>query len=148
MLPISEIIIDAFCHATEDIEKVKTAMLNFIPAPLRSKANIIETILEGYYGNIISGLKIRIIDEEIIRSFLSFLRDNLSDYDKRLLFETFDLRIDKSNIVYLRFDKGAAYKGVYILSDGSDTIRTALRFRVNRKLIKNICKDFGLIIEV
>lgn len=146
--PIAEVLINAFCHATEDLEKVRKAMLNFIPELYRSRVVISEDILEGYYGNRILNLKIYIFDVEIIRNIIDFICRNIHETDKRLLSRTFLSRLDSSGNLYLRFDKGAAYNGLLRLYDGSDIVRVVIKFKVAKKLIKDFCADIGLIMGV
>ncbi|MEM1549001.1 MAG: RNA-binding domain-containing protein [Candidatus Methanomethylicia archaeon] len=146
--PIAEILINAFCHATEDLEKVRKAMLNFIPELYRSRIVISEDVLEGYYGNRILNLKIHISDVEIVKNIIDFICRNIHEADKKLISRSFLSRLDSSGNLYLRFDKGAAYNGLLRLHDGSDVVRVVIKFKVAKKLIKDFCVDIGLIMGV
>ncbi|MCS7097086.1 MAG: hypothetical protein NZ926_01185 [Candidatus Methanomethylicia archaeon] len=143
--PISEISFNAFCHVTEDLDKVQSAMLNLLPEPFRSNINIVKEIMEGHYGNTIFNLKVHIIDKEIIESTLKYICEKLCELDKRLLFRTFNLRFDKSKNLYLRFDKGEAYKGLLRLCDGGDVVRMILKFECRMEIARSVCLNIGLI---
>lgn len=146
--PITEVLLNTFCHVTEDLDKVCKAMLFFIPESFRSKIVLYKDFLEGHYGNTILNLKIYVSDEELIRGIVEFICRNICDADKKLLFKTFDSRLDNSGRLYLRFDKGAAYHSFLRLNDGSDVIRVILKFKVAKKLTKNVCFNIGLIMDV
>jgi len=144
-IPITEISINAFCHATEDLNKIKTAMMNLIPESIRSGVVFYEDILEGYYGNVIVNLKLQFSDELAVKEIVERFCKNINENDKKLLYRTFDYRLDESRVLHIRFDKGAAYNGVLRLNDGSEVIKVTLKFNVKRKLVKNVCMEIGLI---
>ncbi|NHV11693.1 MAG: hypothetical protein HA488_00440 [Candidatus Verstraetearchaeota archaeon] len=144
-IPVTEISMNAFCHATEDLNKVKTAMMNLIPESIRSGVVFSEDILEGYYGNVIVNVKLHFSDKIAVNEIIDYLRKNISDNDKRLLYRTLDYRLDESCVLHIRFDKGAAYNGVLRLNYGSEVIKVTLKFNIKKRLVRDACIEIGLI---
>jgi len=58
--PIAYIDVRAFAHATEDTDKVLTAIQNTLPTELIETVNIARTTLEGHHGNPITLYETRI----------------------------------------------------------------------------------------
>jgi len=122
------------CHATEDPEKVKKAILNVLPPELRSAVNVSEVVLEGYYGNPIIRMGVVLRGEDAEKAFKYVIR-SLSEGDRGYLLLSLEQRYDrKSNKLYLRLDKQEAYLGRLVLNDGSDTIRISASFSIVRSL--------------
>jgi len=137
----------AHCHATEEPERVRQALLNVLPPPIRDAVKIEEEHLEGYYHNPILRMRIA-IGEDLALSVLKYIVCQLSDSDRRYLELTLEQRYDrKSNRLFVRLDKQEAYLGSLTLNDGSDTIRVAISFSIARsleevrKLIEALCRE-------
>ncbi|RLE83034.1 MAG: exosome protein [Thermoprotei archaeon] len=118
----SKISIEAFCHATEDLRKVKQAVLNLIPSHLRSSVKISTENLRGYFGNPIVVVKAELSTPKQVDEVVKCISERLSDFDKELIKETLKLRLDSSGNLYLRLDKQKAYKGEVALAPFSDDI--------------------------
>ncbi len=146
---INELIISSHCHSTEDLNKVKKAILNIIPLELRYELSSklkIETV-HGFYGNEIRILTLKISGEKTLM-ILKHISSTLSDIDKSIIRASLDLRYDsKSNKLYLRFNKQQAYRNRLTIDDSDDVIKVVVSFRGKHKLndVKNILREMGLI---
>ena len=147
-IAIARVLISTHGHATEDIDKVKQAILNILPQNLRSKVSIEEETIVGYYGNPIVRLKI-VLEGSDALEFVKNILSKMSESDKRLLLSTLDARYNrKTNELYLRLSKQDAYLGSIILYDGDDVIKIVITFAYKRslkdvqKLIEDLVKGF------
>ncbi len=121
--------LEAFCHETEDQEKVRSALLNLLPPSLRG-TNLQTRSFEGSFGNRIISIKADFEKQSEIRDILDFIGPKLRHF-----------AIDPSphltegNQFWLRFDKQMAYDGEIVLGK-DDTIELRGRvaaFPANRK---------------
>lgn len=109
-IPISQVDVSFFVHATEDKEKVLKAVRRILDKP-RSEDNIFQkTDLKGHYGNTITLLETT-IQEKPIEVFLKNLCTHLVRDEKRKLLLEFGNHLDAKGNLYLRLDKQAAYLG-------------------------------------
>ncbi len=119
----------ALCHATENLDKVKTALLNAVAGgrrgPLEERLSV--AMLEGYYGNPIYVLRLRVQDpQEASELFLGIVR-RLDSEDLARLSSTLEQRLDSSGALHLRFDKQLAFQGRLRLYDGDDVIKVKVK---------------------
>ncbi|HID16244.1 MAG TPA: hypothetical protein EYP16_05535 [Candidatus Atribacteria bacterium] len=144
---VSEIKIEAFSHVTEDPKKVEKAMLALIPEDLQASIKIRRSRVEGYYGNPILIMKISVRDGEFIRRIVEHVTSKLDSLDKKFLESTFDLRVNRSKNLYMRFDKDDAYNGKLTLSDSSDVVKVTFSFSSVRRRedLVAICRRLGLL---
>ena len=115
------IVIETFSHATEDLKKVKKAILFLIPEEYRDKVKIEEQYVVGHWNNPIVILRIK-IGGKLRGIFLKRLSSLLNDEDKNYLKNTLHLRLDEAKNLYLRVDKQAAYNGMIILNENKDDV--------------------------
>lgn len=123
---IKSVEIRVFVHATEDKEKIITALKNII----KDDFNIIEEHYEGYYGNSIVVISCS-IEGENAEKILDNILDNLSRPDKDDILKTFYDRIGKGSAFHIRLNKQKAYLGEYAISDSDDVIK--LVFKLDNK---------------
>ncbi len=138
--------LSAFCHATEDLEKVKAALMNVIPEEMRSELEGAFSIsmLEGHYGNPIFVLKVKMDKPEQAETLLKRLLASLPPSDLMMLERTLKLRLDSSGHLYLRLDKQRAYLGEIRVYDGDDVIRVRVKLSPQARQIalsKSSLKD-------
>ena len=112
--------LEAFCHATEDVAKVKEAVLNVLPSDMMEKAEFTEQKTEGSFGNEILILRLEYEKQGDMRKIIENIRqripkDDLSEFD-------IEEHVSDDSEVWLLFDKQEAYKGKLSL-DGRDTIQ-------------------------
>ncbi len=109
-------------HATEDLVKVKQALLNLIPREYRENLEIEEVKYEGHYGNPIVRLKVLVRGKKANEIF-NYIISNLSESDRNILKVTLKNRIDERGHLYLRVSKQDASQGKITLYEGDDVVR-------------------------
>ena len=110
--PIGYLDIRVFAHATEDTEKVQTAVRNLLPMELAETLVFEKTSLTGHYGNPIILFTAKLTDKKALPAALEKIGSGLGALDKEALNRDIKLHLEKRNL-YLRFDKQSAYLGVY-----------------------------------
>ncbi len=119
MLPFHYIAFRAYSHATEDEEKVRTALYN-----LFKNAKIMRRESRGYHGNPIIILEGRIERRGDMAEFW----EKVSHLRGRLLLDL-ERRVDDQCNFYMRLDKQEAYLGRAEMTGAKDVI--AVRMKVS-----------------
>jgi RNA binding exosome subunit len=120
--------ISVFTHATEDLEKVKSAVTNTMPNDIISSIVFTQTTMSGHYGNPIIELRVMIDDRRIAYEILRKIISELSSLDSTTLDGEFKNHLDSRNRFYIRLDKQQALLGKPVIALG-DSI--SLMFRVS-----------------
>ncbi|MCX6658537.1 MAG: hypothetical protein NTY62_07645 [Euryarchaeota archaeon] len=116
--PFAGLYARAFCHATEDLEKVKRALRNTI-----GDAEIHIARTEGHHGNPITIVEASVESiEEISRFFETLAVDDL-----RFVLDTLSTRIDEGCNLFLKIDKQAAYEERIRLGHNDDVISVRIK---------------------
>ena len=142
-IEISRVTIQTHGHATEDLDKVKQAILNILPQSLRDRITIEHEVVKGYYGNIINRLKVNLEGSDA-EEFVKYLLGTLSEGDRLALINTIDIRYNKkSNEIHIRLNKQDAYLGSATLYDGDDAIKIVVTFAYKKSLsdVKKLIED-------
>jgi len=118
--------ISTIIHATEDPEKVATAIRNLSPGemPVGSTVNR----AKGHHGNEIVTMVFTIKNAKNVESFLRNIWNGLSQLDRTEVHSSLTSRIDNAGTLFLRIDKQEALKGRIRLQD-TDPIKIAISFR-------------------
>lgn len=120
----------AFCHATEDCSRVEDAIRNLFPIDLKKTIAVNTMREEGYYGNPIHIMSVRIQDPLLVDQLLKHLASNLEPIEKSILKATFTLRYDsRGNRLIIRFSKQDLYRGVLKISDTDDIVKLTVHFK-------------------
>jgi RNA binding exosome subunit len=125
-----------FCHATEDLERVRSALENAVG---KSEINISKT--EGHHGNPIVILEAAVEGMDGIDRFFS----KLSRIDVGELLSSLSSRIDDSCNLFVRIDKQAAFKDEIRLGRDDDVISVRVRVRsfpAKREAAYMIAKEY------
>ncbi|RLG88971.1 MAG: exosome protein [Thermoprotei archaeon] len=121
-------VLRTYVHATEDLEKVKKALINILPVGVRGNVNIDIVKTKGHYGNEISILSIKLkgrSSDELLRNILC----RLSESERGILIASLSDRVDpRVSHLYIRLSKQDAYLGRIRLLDGSDVIKIVFSF--------------------
>lgn len=142
--PIAYIEIRVFAHATEDPEKVQTAVRNLLPQELAETLLFEKSSLTGHHSNPIILLTTTLTDKKLLPSALEKIGAGLNSLDKAVLCEDLKLHLEKSNM-YLRFDKQSAYLGTVKFTQ-NDPIHFKIHFKNKTPLeIEGWCKTAGLL---
>lgn len=142
--PIAYIDIRTTAHATEDTDKVLTALRNILPTELLETIDFTETNLTGHHKNPITLLETRIKDKTTAEKTFTKIATGLSILDKETLSREIHQHLEKANL-YLRFDKQSAYANEFKLGQ-TDPIHLRIHFK-NRSPdeIIETCRKFGLL---
>ena len=142
--PIGYIDVRVFVHATEDPEKVLTAVRNILPVELSEKAVFQKTMLTGHHGNTIILFETTLSDKHALPIALQKIGAGLTVLDKEKLDSDMRLHLEKRNL-YLRFDKQYAYQGEVRFSQ-NDPIHFKIHFKnKTSEEIVEICRNAGLL---
>lgn len=143
-VPIGYIDIRVFAHATEDTEKVLSAVRNTLPTELVDKIVFKKTSLTGYYRNPIMFFETKIKERDAVKTVFEKLASGLSSLDKELLNNEIKQHLDKGNL-YIRLDKQSAYLNELKLCS-TDPVHFRIHFKKsNPEEIVNVCKKFGML---
>ena len=133
-----------FAHATEDEEKVLTAVRNTLPKELSENAAFQKTSLTGHHGNPIILFEAKFTDKQALPAVLEKIANSLSALDKETLNSEMKLHLEKRNL-YLRFDKQSAFMGELRFSS-NDPIHFKIHFKNKTpEEIMEICRETGLL---
>jgi RNA binding exosome subunit len=133
-----------FSHATEDPEKVQTAIRNTLPEQLTANITFTQTSLTGHHGNPIIIYEAKLTDKQALPAALEKIAAALSPLDKEQLNSEVKQHIEKRNL-YLRFDKQNAFLSTLRLSL-NDPIHFKIHFKNKTpEEIIEICRKAGLL---
>jgi RNA binding exosome subunit len=141
---IGYIDIRVFAHATEDLDKVLTAVRNVLPPEKIDNIVFRKTNLAGHHGNPIVLFETRIKDRGTVQAVFEKLSSGLSTLDKEQLNSEISRHLEKGNL-YIRIDKQSAYLNQVRLST-EDPIHFRIHFKKHsQREVVEICKSFGLL---
>ncbi|MEM4970960.1 MAG: RNA-binding domain-containing protein [Sulfolobales archaeon] len=114
-------------HATEDLDKVVTAIKNTVPKDLWNELerNMEISPLEGYYGNPVTRIVTRLKGRQA-ENAAKYILSNLDQGDFETLVFTLDRRFDGKGRVFIRISKQDAYLGKLRIAEGDDIIRIVM----------------------
>ena len=141
---ISSICLSTIAHSTEDISKVKGAILNLLPLSLRNYRTISEQEAQGHHGNSIWLLTLDLREKKPAAEISDYLLRSLPVADRLHLRDQLDLYFDGRSAIFLRLDKQSAFLGSLRLSNGDDVIRVKIGFLGTRGERSEVLRLFGL----
>jgi RNA binding exosome subunit len=142
--PVGYVDIRVFAHATEDLEKVLTAVRNTLPTETSESIVFQKTSLTGHHGNPIILFQTKVTDKQVLPLVLGKIALSLSALDKETLDSEIKLHLEKRNL-YLRFDKQSACMGELRFSS-NDPIHFKIHFKNKTpEEIIAICREAGLL---
>jgi RNA binding exosome subunit len=103
-VPFHYVELRAFCYATEDEKRVEDALRTFLP----EEATLERAVTEGFHGDRILVLSVRLERADEVRHVLSVLSE-LDDLD--VVLSELDQRVDDNCSFFLHLDKQAAFHG-------------------------------------
>lgn len=132
---IHHITLRTSAQATEDPEKVRTALSLFLPE-LEEVAGsavsdvISETNTSGYYDNPITLFEAHIEKRRDCRQLTDRIKENLDQAGMSRLMDELPLRVDDDCNLYIRFDKQEAYQGRFVTTRSSDAVLMKIKLKV------------------
>jgi len=143
-LPVSEVDISCFAHATEDEGKVLDAVRRILPQAFVGDVVFEKTKAQGHHGNPIMVFETKITDKKVVKAVVDDLASNLTPLDKETLLNEVERHVEKGNF-YVRLDKQAAFQGEFKLAV-VDPIRVRLRLKKSRfEDVVEICREIGML---
>jgi len=143
--PIAYIEIRVFAHATEDPDKVQTAVRNLFPLELAETLVFEKASCTGHHGNSIILFTAKLCDKKLLPVAIERIGSGLSAIDKEELSREFKLHLEKGNL-YLRFDKQSAFLGSAKFTQ-NDPIHLKIHFKnKTSQEILDFSKQTGLLI--
>jgi len=143
-LPVSEVDISCFAHATEDEGKVLDATRHILPLGFVESVVFAKTKAQGHHGNPITVFETKIKDKETVRAVVDYMAANMSLLDKETLLSEVEKHVEKGSF-YVRLDKQAAFQGAFKLAV-VDPIRVRLRLKKSRfEDVVEICREIGML---
>jgi RNA binding exosome subunit len=124
---IGYIDIRVFAHATENQDKVQTAVKNLLTTELIENLVLEKSPLEGHHGNPITLFTVRLVDRKQLPIMLKKIGEGLSTLDKEALNQEIKLHLEKGNL-YLRLDKQSAFLGKVKFTQ-NDPIHLKIHFK-------------------
>jgi RNA binding exosome subunit len=137
----------AHAHATEDVGKVREAIMRLIPEEIRGRARVEEARVEGHYSNPITRIVVRLEGRDA-EEFLRGLASRLGEQDRRILRFLLESRYDeKAGRFYLRLGKQDAYLGEVRFVDGDDVVHLVIVLRGSPRLDRALraLEELGLV---
>jgi RNA binding exosome subunit len=142
--PIAYIDIRVFAHATEDENKVQTAVRNLFPTELLETLVFEKQGCTGHHGNPIILFTSKLKNKKLLLKALEKIGKDLGALDKEELNRDIKLHLEKGNL-YLRFDKQSAFLGTLKLTQ-NDPIHLKIHFKnKTAQEIMEISKQTGLL---
>ncbi|MGC8936304.1 MAG: RNA-binding domain-containing protein [Candidatus Methanomethylicaceae archaeon] len=138
---ISSLSFSTIAHATEDPDRVKSAILNLIPKDIRTSITINQTSAKGHHGNPITLLTVEVNDPDFARSIFDHIKRSLSEAELSMIRDQIDLYYDGRSSIFLRFDKQSAYLGSLRTSLSDDVIK--VRINLKRATPSSVSKLFS-----
>jgi len=145
MKVVTEITLEVFIQATEDPEKIKTAVKNCFPPEMRNDIEFSIESLRGVFHNPIKVAKVKATEK--IEEIIKYLAQQLPDADKKYLQETISRRIKKGKL-YLRFGKQELYQEHIEIKEIKDMVKVCIKFAPrysNERKLVEILQGLGLI---
>jgi RNA binding exosome subunit len=144
-IPVTYIDVRVFAHATEDEEKVLSAVRNTLPPQVSENIVFKKSNLSGHHGNPITLFEAKIKEKEHVKAFLERLASSLSILDKETLGSEIEQHIERG-CLYMRLDKQSAYLNEFRLG-ATDPIHFKIHFKKSDfKEIVNVCGNIGIIL--
>lgn len=120
---------EVFVHATEDLEKVRKALLFILPEEYRERVSIKNDLLVGSWGNKIIVLKLKSKGEDLVKETLSRIFSSLSKVGREDILSTLFKQVDRKGSFYLRISKQNACLQRFSLDQEGGIIRCIFKFK-------------------
>ena len=124
---IQSVELTTIAHATDDLDKVQSALTAILPDSLKGRQLFTRRHLEGHYGNEIATFEAHLAEPKDIEAFKSFLLQLLPQVERQSILQKLERHIDVDGNLYLRLDKQKMYRGIARLGQ-EDPIRIRLKF--------------------
>jgi RNA binding exosome subunit len=142
--PVGYIDLRVFAHATEDPERVLTAVRNVLPSESVDSVLFKRSSLAGHHGNPIVLFEARVKDRRLVQAVFAKLCSGLGLMDKEVLAGEISGHLERGNL-YLRLDKQSAFLGEVRLGS-VDPVHVRVHFKKHgTDEVVRVCREFGLL---
>lgn len=142
------IIVQALVHATEDEEKVCTAIRNLFPILASDALQFGRKRLRGHFHNPIVRLVVTLSDRTLILQTLQDMGSRLHTEDRKQLQRDLELHYDGKGQLFCRFGKQESYHGHLKLVDRGDSLRLVIKFPGRKRdlgTVRQFCQQCNLL---
>jgi len=142
--PVGYVDLRVFAHATEDPERVLTAVRNVLPSESVDSVVFKRSSLAGHHGNPIVLFEARVKDRRLVQAVFAKLCSGLGLMDKQVLAGEISGHLERGNL-YLRLDKQSAFLGEVRLGS-VDPVHVRVHFKKHgTDEVVSVCREFGLL---
>jgi RNA binding exosome subunit len=142
--PVGYVDLRVFAHATEDPERVLTAVRNVLPSESVDSVVFKRSSLAGHHGNPIVLFEARVKDRRLVQAVFAKLCSGLGLMDKEVLAGEISGHLERGNL-YLRLDKQSAFLGQVKLGL-VDPVHVRVHFKKHgTDEVVSVCREFGLL---
>ena len=142
--PVGYVDLRVFAHATEDPERVLTAVRNVLPSQSVDSVVFKRSSLAGHHGNPIVLFEARVKDRTLVQAVFAKLCSGLGLMDKEVLAGEISGHLERGNL-YLRLDKQSAFLGEVRLGS-VDPVHVRVHFKKHgTDEVVSVCREFGLL---
>jgi len=141
---ITGVSFSTIAHATEDLSKVKSAILNLVPESARSACQINAAEAKGHHGNPITVLTLEIRDKDRAKEIVDYIVRLLPVGDRLRIRDQIDLYYDGRSALFLRVDKQTSFLRTPRLSLSDDVIRIKISLIERKGDVASVLKIFDL----
>jgi len=143
-IPIAYVDIRVFAHATEDQEKVLSAVRNTLPTEFVDKIAFKQTRLAGHHGNPIVLFETKVKEKGVAEAVFKKLSFGLGRLDKESLSREIEQHVDRGNL-YIRLGKQSAFLNKFKIHS-IDPIHLRVHFKKHSlEEIVDICRKSGML---
>ncbi len=114
---------NAFVHATEDEQRVLSALRTLLP----EEVEVHQSKLKGHHGNPILNLEAKVGQRKLLRELWQHVSTELHAGELEKLGKIIPERVDENCFFYVRFNKQLAHAGELALTDSGDAIHLRLK---------------------
>jgi hypothetical protein len=124
---VQSVEISTIAHATDDLEKIQSALTHLLPESLKGRQIFTRRYLQGHYGNPIVTFEAHLTEPRDVGDFRAFFLKQLSEVDKVSIMRELDRHTDADGNLYIRIDKQRMFRGIVRLGQ-DDPIRVRMKF--------------------
>lgn len=133
--------ISTIAHATDDLNKVQTALRFILPDSLKEREIFTRRYLQGHHGNPIVTFEAKLSTKNEVEQFKHEFSRQLARNEKLVIERNLEGHSDDDGNLYIRLDKQQAFRGLVELGN-EDPIRLRLKFSRLRGDPKDLMKEF------
>jgi RNA binding exosome subunit len=140
-IAIQSVQISTIAHATDDLDRVQTALRFILPDSLRNRELFTRRYMQGHHGNPIVRFEGNLTRAQQVGEFANYLMERLAKNEKLLIEWDLDIHADDDGNLFIRLDKQQAFRGLLELGE-EDPIRLRLKFSRFSGEVKELMKKF------